>query len=159
MPTPIPKLGKMPLESKDILTWLPHRYPFLLIDRVFSLEGGSMEDRKGRRVHARKCITMNEPYFTGHFPDNPIAPGVLLLEIMAQASAVSTIRPGQKDEERNFFIASANKVKFRQPTVPGDVLDVFGECIRDRGSMLIYNCYIECDGKRKCEAELWAKVF
>lgn len=147
----------LPILGAEIETILPHRYPFLLIDRVLSLSGGSQEDRKGRKIVARKNITFNEPQFTGHFPGNPVYPGVMMIETMAQASALAAYDPSKKAER--IYIASINNAKFRSPVVPGDVVEIHSECIKDRGSMVIFNTQAMVDGKLVAEAEIWAKIF
>ncbi len=108
---------KLPLYHQDIIKILPHRYPFLLVDRITELE-------PGKRVVGIKNVSINEPFFQGHFPDNPIMPGVLIIEAMAQVGGVMArlSTPGvmeKKGEDSIFFIAM-DKVKFRKPVVPGD---------------------------------------
>ena len=108
---------KLPLYHQDIIKILPHRYPFLLVDRITELE-------LGKRVVGIKNVSINEPFFQGHFPDNPIMPGVLIIEAMAQVGGVMArlSMPGvmeKKDGDSIFFIAM-DKVKFRKPVVPGD---------------------------------------
>ncbi len=145
------------MQVLDICEILPHRYPFLLIDRVMDLQGGSQENRVGRKIHARKNVSMNENIFTGHFPNHPIFPGVLTTEAMAQASAICAYMP-QKQTER-FYIAAIHDAKFRQPVIPGDQLDLYSECIKDRGSIVVFHSRAEVDKKVVAEAELWAKIF
>ena len=106
------------MDTMDILAIqavLPHRYPFLLVDRVDSLTG--------EKIVARKLVTANEPCFQGHFPGNPIMPGVLIVEALAQAGALLVAPQVAFDPARDaFFLMSVDKVKFRKPVVPGDVL-------------------------------------
>ncbi|NJL25657.1 MAG: 3-hydroxyacyl-ACP dehydratase FabZ, partial [Calothrix sp. SM1_5_4] len=119
------------LNARDILKALPHRYPFLLVDRVISLEvGPDPKSRVGSKIVALKNVTFNEPFFPGHFPDLPIMPGVLQVEAMAQASCLAYIRPG--DPEFDFFIGSIQDAKFRRPVVPGDTLMLYAEILKDR---------------------------
>jgi beta-hydroxyacyl-ACP dehydratase FabZ len=108
---------KLPLTYQDIIKVLPHRYPFLLVDRITELE-------PGKRIVGLKNVTLNEPFFQGHFPDNPIMPGVLIIEAMAQVGGVLAgfslpERTGEATEKALFFM-SMDKVKFRKPVVPGD---------------------------------------
>ena len=108
---------KLPLYYQDIVKVLPHRYPFLLVDRITELE-------PGKRIVGLKNVTINEPFFQGHFPDNPIMPGVLIIEAMAQEGGVlagfSLPEMVEKDGEKTLFFMSMDKVKFRKPVVPGD---------------------------------------
>jgi beta-hydroxyacyl-ACP dehydratase FabZ len=108
---------KLPLTYQDIIKVLPHRYPFLLVDRITELE-------PGKRIVGIKNVTMNEPFFQGHFPDNPIMPGVLIIEAMAQVGGVlagfSLPEATEKNEKKALFFMSMDKVKFRKPVVPGD---------------------------------------
>ncbi len=116
----------LPLEAADIMRILPHRYPFLLIDRVVELEPGV-------RAVALKAVTANEPQFTGHFPERPIMPGVLLIEAMAQAGGVLVF---QTDPERMqsylVYLAGLDNVKFRRPVVPGDQVRLELEVLKRR---------------------------
>ena len=108
---------KLPLYYQDIVKVLPHRYPFLLVDRITELE-------PGKRIVGLKNVTINEPFFQGHFPDNPIMPGVLIIEAMAQVGGVlagfSLPEMVEKDGKKTLFFMSMDKVKFRKPVVPGD---------------------------------------
>jgi beta-hydroxyacyl-ACP dehydratase FabZ len=109
---------KLPFNYPEITKILPHRYPFLLVDRIIELE-------PGERVVGIKNVTINEPYFQGHFPGNPIMPGVLIVEAMAQAGGVLArmSMPGVLEEETSTVLfMSMDKVKFRKPVVPGDQL-------------------------------------
>ena len=106
----------LPLEAADIMRIIPHRYPFLLIDRVVELE-------PGQRVVAIKNVTANEPQFTGHFPDRPIMPGVLMVEALAQAGAVGVLSHPDYASRLAVF-AGIDGVRFRRLVEPGDVLDL-----------------------------------
>jgi beta-hydroxyacyl-ACP dehydratase FabZ len=109
----------LPLGYQEIVKVLPHRYPFLLVDRVTELE-------PGKRVKGIKNVTANEPFFQGHFPGNPVMPGVLIIEAMAQVGGVlaghSMPQDMAKDVPRTFYFVSMDKVKFRKMVVPGDQL-------------------------------------
>lgn len=145
------------LNSRDIMKILPHRYPFLLVDRVLSLEQNlSSKSRLGDKIVALKNLTFNEPFFVGHFPELPIMPGVLQIEAMAQTSCLAYVRKG--DPEFDFFIASVQDAKFRRPVVPGDALMLYAEIIKDRGSMLQVRTEAKVDGQIASEAVLLAKV-
>jgi beta-hydroxyacyl-ACP dehydratase FabZ len=109
-------LNKAVMDILEIQKHIPHRYPFLLVDRILELE-------KGRRVVGIKSVTMNEPFFAGHFPGRPIMPGVLVIEGMAQVGGVlwsMSIDPPREDRPRFFYFAGVDNVKFRRPVYPGD---------------------------------------
>lgn len=142
---------------QEILNILPHRFPFLLVDKVISWTPGPEEkNRAGQKIVAIKNVTFNEPFFTGHFPGLPVMPGVLQIEAMAQAACLAYYRRG--DPEMDFFIASADNVKFRKPVVPGDVLELHAEILRDRGSMLTIRTEAKVNGSVVSEADILAKV-
>mmetsp|Transcript_32327 Transcript_32327/g.50382 ORF Transcript_32327/g.50382 Transcript_32327/m.50382 type:complete len:222 (-) Transcript_32327:62-727(-) len=101
--------------DKDLREILPHRYPFLLVDKI-------LEHVPGESAVGVKCITSNEPQFTGHFPDNPIMPGVLQIEAMAQLGGFIALQPPLAEKGQNFFFGGIDNVKWRKPLVPGDVL-------------------------------------
>ncbi|HRP96249.1 MAG TPA: 3-hydroxyacyl-ACP dehydratase FabZ [Rhodocyclaceae bacterium] len=105
------------MDINEILQYLPHRYPFLLVDRVLELE-------EGKRVLAVKNVTINEPFFPGHFPHRPVMPGVLILEALAQAAAVLSFKTmGQKPDENSVvYFAGIDKARFKRPVGPGDQL-------------------------------------
>ena len=134
---------------------LPHRYPFLLVDRVISVTAGSNpKSKEGRVVEALKNVTVNEEFFNGHFPERPIMPGVLILEAMAQVGALANHSPD--DPELEFMIASINYAKFRRPVVPGDQLILRGEILKDKGKMKRILCTAKVDGQLVAEAEVLA---
>ena len=117
------------LEIKEIMKVLPHRYPFLLIDRILEME-------RGKRIVGIKNVTFNEPFFQGHFPDYPIMPGVLLIEAMAQTCGVLAMSyESEKVKDKNFFFSGIDKVKFRKPVVPGDQVKFEVEVTRQRSSV------------------------
>lgn len=102
------------IEVTDIMTMLPHRYPFLLVDRVVDFE-------EGKWLKAVKNVSVNEPCFTGHFPGQPIFPGVLILEAMAQATGVLAVKSyGKLKEDELYYFASIDNARFKRPVVPGD---------------------------------------
>lgn len=118
---------KLPLGYEDIIKILPHRYPFLLVDRITEME-------LGKRAVGIKNVTANEPFFQGHFPGNPIMPGVLILEAMAQTGGILarvTVYGTQEMEDKgSIFFMSIDKVKFRRPVVPGDQLSFELQALR-----------------------------
>ncbi len=147
-------------DVEHIMRLLPHRFPFLLVDRVERLERPPTypnENRVGCKLWATKCVTFNEPYFTGHFPHKPIMPGVLQVEAMAQAAALICVDPD--GPKLDVLIASIKEAKFRRAVVPGDVLEIFAEIKKDRGSMVIVKCEARVRGNLVAEAEVLAKVF
>ena len=135
------------LDVRRILDMLPHRYPFVMIDRVVEFIG---EDE----LVAIKNVTINEPYFQGHFPSNPVMPGVLQLEAMAQAAGVLMLRRGSAEGKATLFM-SADKVKFRKPVRPGDQLIITARLLKARGTKLAQSvCTCTVDGQVVSSAEL-----
>jgi beta-hydroxyacyl-ACP dehydratase FabZ len=136
----------VPIEAKTLLKILPHRYPFLLVDRVTEVE-------PGKRIVAIKNVTMNEPYFTGHFPGNPIMPGVIQLEMMAQAGGVMLLlRPGQ--DGKLALLTGIEKARFRRPVLPGDRIEIEINVTKARGAMGWVSGVARVDGKTVSEADI-----
>lgn len=145
------------LSSTDIMEVLPHRYPFLLVDKVIACyPGQEPNSRVGRRIRAIKNVTINEPFFTGHFPDHPVMPGVLLIEVMAQAGALAYFR--KEDPKMDVAIAAVNSAKFRRPVVPGDTLRIEAEIVKEKGPMKLIRGEIFVEDKLACQAEIMAYV-
>lgn len=145
------------LTTADILKILPHRYPFLLIDRVLSLEeGGDSRNRVGRRIRAVKQVTFNEPFFQGHFPNNPVMPGVLIIEAMAQAGALAYFK--KTDPKTDIAIANVKSAKFRKPVTPGDSLVMEATIKKDRGHMILVEVKGYVDQDLVAEAEILAFI-
>jgi len=141
-----------------IMKILPHRYPFLLVDKVLDVEyGPNPKSRTGRTFRGIKCVTFNEQFFSGHFPGLPVMPGVLIVESMAQAAAVACYLPAAY-EKTEVAIAGIKEAKFRRPVVPGDVLEIRGKCVRDGGTMLSVSCECFVDGQPVASATLLAKM-
>lgn len=134
------------LNSEEIEKILPHRYPFLLVDRVTELV-------EGKSIKAYKNVTRNEPFFQGHFPGKPIMPGVLILESLAQAGAIAILKMDEYEGKVPLFVG-ANKVKWRKQVVPGDKLELSLEIIKLRKSIGIGKAVATVDGKVACEAEI-----
>ena len=134
---------------KEILDILPHRFPMLLIDKVLELE-------PGKRILALKNVTINEPFFQGHFPDLPIMPGVLILEAMAQAGAVLTYESSFQKKKGLLYFMGMDKVRFRRPVFAGDQLISELEVLRMRKKALKMSGKATIDGKLVAEAELLA---
>jgi beta-hydroxyacyl-ACP dehydratase FabZ len=143
----------MLLGINEIMNFLPHRYPFLMIDRILEFEAG-------KRIVGMKNVTINEPFFQGHFPAHPIMPGVLLLEAMAQVGGVMALK-SLSDEERKkkvLYFMSIDKAKFRKPVVPGDQVRFELELIRERGPVKSFKGVAKVDGAVVTEAEMMAMV-
>jgi len=142
-------------ETYDILKimdMLPHRYPFLLVDRIVELE-------PGERVTALKNVTINEPFFQGHFPQEPIMPGVLIIEAMAQAGGVLACESlQQKQINDSIYFMGIDKVRFRKPVVPGDQLLFEVKILRLRSKTFKMAGTASVDGKLVAEAELMASL-
>jgi len=141
---------------QDILKALPHRYPFLLVDRVVSIREVEAGVRLGRKITAIKNVTVNEPFFVGHFPETPVMPGVLLIECMAQAGALAYYR--KSDPPMDVAIVGIRDAKFRKPVLPGDTLMIEAEILKDRTNMILLKCKVTVDGKIASEAEIMAYV-
>ena len=139
------------IDPRAILALLPHRNPFLLVDRVDELI-------PGERIAAVKNVTWNEPYFAGHFPGNPVMPGVLQIEALAQAAAILGIRTHPEYAERGggVLLVGLDKVRFRRKVVPGDVLGLDVSLIKERGRIWRVRGQASVDGERAAEAEILA---
>lgn len=136
----------MELNINEIQNILPHRYPFLLIDRVSELEPGI-------KATAHKCVSVNEPFFQGHFPSFPVMPGVLILEALAQTGAVAMLSLEENKGKLALF-AGLNNVKFKKQVVPGDVLELKCEIKKTFGKMGVGEGVATVDGKVAAKAEL-----
>jgi len=141
------------LEAADILQvlkWLPHRYPFIMVDRVIEMNG----DLSGIGI---KNVTINEPHFQGHFPDNPVFPGVLMIEGMAQTAGVLCIASSQLPTNGVYFL-TIDKCKFRRPVRPGDTLEYHMKRLARRKMMWWYQGLAKVNGRIVAEAELGAMI-
>jgi beta-hydroxyacyl-ACP dehydratase FabZ len=143
-------------DIEEILKILPHRYPFVLIDRVLEMSEPQNGTRLGRKVKARKCVSFNEAFFSGHFPHRPVMPGVLIVESMAQAGAIACWRPD--DPPMDVAIGRIGETRIRRPVIPGDVLEIEAEVIKDRGTMIVITAKAHVDGELVTEAEILAMV-
>lgn len=132
-------------DSRWIMEVLPHRYPFLLVDRVLEIE-------PGRRIVAIKNVTVNEEFFVGHFPGNPVMPGVLLVEGMAQAGGILLLHDRSGAEDRVSYLVGIDRARFRRPVVPGDQVRFEVEVERLRQSHSRMACKALVDGKLAAEA-------
>lgn len=132
--------------AKEIMEILPHRSPFLLIDTIEELEPGV-------RALGKKCVSMNEPYFQGHFPGNPVMPGVLIMEALAQVGAVAILSQPEWKGKTAYF-AGIDKARFRQKVLPGDVLMLEMSIIKVKGPVGVGKAVATVDGKVAAQAEL-----
>lgn len=142
------------LESLDILQimrLLPHRYPFLLIDRVIEID----EDNSAIGI---KNVTFNEPHFTGHFPEQPVMPGVLIIEAMAQTAGAICIRKTGLDKPSLVYFMTIDNAKFRKPVVPGDRLEIHVKKLKQRGNIWRFACEAIVEGNKVTEAEISAMM-
>lgn len=139
------------LNILDIQALLPHRYPFLLVDRILEIE-------TAKRIVGIKNVTANEQFFQGHFPGQPIMPGVLLLEVMAQTGGVLARKTAEGKGRPTVFLTGIEKAKFRRPVVPGDQLRVEVEVLRRKGPFWKMSGRIVVDESLVCEAEMTAMV-
>ena len=145
------------LTMKQIINFLPHRSPFMLVDKVISMDDAPAGNNySGRKIHALKNVTYNEPFFPGHFPDRPLMPGVLIIEALAQTAALVGGRklPGRDLE---VVLVGMDNVRFRLPVQPGDTLHLYAEVIKDRGSIQTFHCEAKIDGKIAAEVDLIAR--
>ncbi|TCL56983.1 3-hydroxyacyl-[acyl-carrier-protein] dehydratase [Kineothrix alysoides] len=134
------------LTTKEIMEIIPHRHPFLLVDTIEELEPGV-------RAKGKKCVTYNEPFFAGHFPSEPVMPGVLVVEALAQVGAVALLsQPGFKG--KTAYFGAINSAKFKKKIVPGDVLMLETEIIKIKGPIGIGSAKAYVDGKLAVQAEL-----
>lgn len=134
------------MNIQEIKEIIPHRFPMLLIDRIEELE-------EGKRIVAKKSVTVNEPFFQGHFPHEPVMPGVLIIEAMAQAGAVSLLSLEQFRGKTAYF-GGIDKAKFRKKVTPGDTLMLEVELLKVKSSAGVGKGIARVDGKKVAEAEL-----
>ncbi len=139
------------LDVQKIQEILPHRYPFLLVDRIIAVEGT-------QRIVGLKNVTINEPFFQGHFPGHPIMPGVLIVEAMAQTGGMLLMERITEREKKVVYFMSLDKVKFRKPVVPGDQLRLEVEMLQFRGKIARMKGVALVDGEVTTEAEMMACV-
>lgn len=134
---------------EDIKTYLPQRYPFLLVDRVVEIE-------LGKRIKAYKNVTTNEEFFNGHFPDKPIMPGVLIIEALAQAAGVLGFKTQEKLPRDGYlyYFVGADAVRLKRPVVPGDQLMLEAEIVTVRRGIYKFQCTATVNGELACEATI-----
>jgi beta-hydroxyacyl-ACP dehydratase FabZ len=138
---------------QEIMEIIPHRYPFLLVDKIIEME-------MGKRIVGIKNVTMNEPYFQGHFPGHPIMPGVLILEAMAQTGGVLALKsvPPEQVKNKVIYFMSIDNAKFRKPVLPGDQLRFELDVIRQRSNIMSLKSQAFVDNAVVAEAEMKAMI-
>ena len=143
------KTSSETLDIYEILKHLPHRYPFLMIDRV-------TECVVGERLVGYKNVTYNEPYFQGHFPNKEVMPGVLIIEALAQATGILAFRTNGQvpDENSLYYLVGVDGARFKQPVIPGDQLKLEVDIIKTKRGVWKFNGVASVDGKVVCTAEL-----
>lgn len=170
MTTPETGTTGIAISGEAIRKFLPHRYPFLLVDRVLSIEPKGVltstkgtEDKIGTRIVAQKNVSFNEPMFQGHFPDFAIFPGVLTIEAMAQTASFATYPYLMQDPEQmkrgfSVILLGVDDVRFRKPIVPGDVMRIEAVLEKCRGSIWGFRCEVTVDGAKVAEAKILANM-
>ncbi len=144
------------MDIQQIMDYLPHRYPFLLIDKIIELN-------PGKGIVGIKNVTFNEPFFNGHFPNFPVMPGVLIIEAMAQVAGIfgleaSGLKAGNADSDTKIFFMSIDKARFRKPVRPGDTLVMTMTLLNHRRNIWKFSGRAEVDGVLVCEAEMMASI-
>jgi beta-hydroxyacyl-ACP dehydratase FabZ len=143
------------IDIKEIMETLPHRYPFLLVDRIVEME-------PGKRIVGIKNVTINEPFFQGHFPGHPIMPGVLLIEAMAQVGGVLAMKSAAAENvdisNKVIYFMTIDKVKFRKPVLPGDQVRFELDLIKSRANVRGFKAVALVEGAVVAEAELMAMI-
>lgn len=139
------------IEIAEIFKLLPHRYPFLLIDRIVDMDG----DASATGI---KNVTFNEPHFGGHFPDAPVMPGVLIVEAMAQTAGAIVAKKNIGGGRKLVYFMTIDNVKFRRPVVPGDVLELKVTKLRQRGNIFKYDCHAMVGDERAADAVISAMM-
>jgi beta-hydroxyacyl-ACP dehydratase FabZ len=139
------------LEIREIMDRIPHRYPFLLVDRVVELT-------PGRRIVAIKNVTMNEPFFQGHFPGAPVMPGVLIIEALAQAGAVLLLSDIPDRASKLVYFTGIDETRFRRPVVPGDQIRLTMEVLKLRSKTCKMRGVAEVDGEIAAEAQIMSAL-
>lgn len=137
------------MDIHQILEYLPHRYPILLVDRV-------LEIVPGERIVALKNVSMNEPFFPGHYPHHPVMPGVLIVEAMAQTAAILSFRnqEGKPEKDAVYYFVGIDGARFKRPVMPGDQLIIEVSILGNKRGMWKFAAQAKVDGQLACEAEL-----
>ena len=139
------------LDIQRIMELLPHRYPFLMIDRVLEVE-------PGKRAVAIKCVSVNEPFFEGHFPGMPILPGVLIAEAFAQVAGIIALTAHAQHAGRVIYLAGLDGIRFRRPITPGDTVKFTVEKTQEKRGVWKFQCLAEVDGAKAADGEVMATI-
>ncbi len=139
------------IDIQGLMAILPHRYPFLLIDKIVDI----VSDESARGI---KNVTLNEPHFTGHFPGNPIMPGVLIIEGMAQTAGAICAKKHYGGRQSGVFFMTIDNAKFRKTVVPGDVLEFLITKTRQKRNIFKYSCIAQVEGQKVAEADIGAMM-
>ncbi len=140
------------LDVNDIMRMIPHRYPFLLIDKMKNIV-------PGESAVGVKNVTINEPFFVGHFPEKPVMPGVLIIEAMAQTSGALVVHTlGDEAEGKLVYFMSVDKAKFRQPVGPGDTIEILVQKTQARRNVWKFDCVATVEGTKVAEASVQAMI-
>jgi len=139
----------MSFEFSDILKHLPHRHPFLFVDKIESVV-------LGETIHAQKNVSINEDFFNGHFPNKAVMPGVLIIEALAQAAGILGFMTMNKTPEEGsiYYFAGVDKVRFKNPVIPGEVIDLYATIRSEKKGIWKFDCKAEVSGKNVCEATI-----
>jgi 3-hydroxyacyl-[acyl-carrier-protein] dehydratase len=137
------------MHVEEIKEYLPQRYPFLMVDRVVSME-------LGKSIVAYKNVSVNEPFFNGHFPDYPIMPGVMIIEALAQAAGVLGFKSQEKKPKDGYlyYFVGADKVRLKRPVVPGDQLQLEASIVTNKRGIYKFACKASVNGETVCEADI-----
>ena len=140
-------------EFSDILKHLPHRHPFLFVDKIVSVE-------LGERIHAQKNVSINEDFFNGHFPNKPVMPGVLIIEGLAQAAGIlGFMTMGKTPEEGSiYYFAGVDKVRFKNPVSPGEVIDLHASIRSEKRGIWKFDCRAEAGGKMFVRPQFFVQI-
>ena len=139
----------MSYEFSDILKLLPHRHPFLFVDKIVSVE-------LGESIHAQKNVSINEDFFNGHFPNKPVMPGVLIIEALGQASGILGFLTMNKTpyEGSIYYLVGVDYVRFKNSASPGDVIDLYASIRSEKRGIWKFDCKAEVDGRNVCTATI-----
>ncbi len=141
----------MVIEHHELYKYIPHRHPFLLVDRVIEIEAF-------KHIRGTKCITGSESFFAGHFPEQPIMPGVLIIEAMAQLAAILATYSSEKDQGKVIYFAAIDNARFKKPVIPGDVITMKIDVVSAKRRMWKVKATSDVGGVVNCTADLTAMV-
>lgn len=142
-------MSEIAMDINQVLEYLPHRYPFLLIDKV-------LDYKSGEHLVAVKNVTINEPFFPGHFPNRPVMPGVLIIEALAQATGILAFKTGESKPDNNslYYLVGVDKARFKQPVSPGDQLELTVRVTRQKQTIWWFSGEAKVDGRVVAKADL-----